>query len=261
MAMNLNMDQQKLDAGLLDAIYSRDESRVRSLLAAGADPNARPRPWANHVGVVIIGATNVAGKSAKIVQALLDAGADPNVFDENGVTPLHRAAGKSAEIVQALLASGADPEARDQYDSTPLHWAAGFGNVEAVHALLAVSADQNIRDDGGCTPLHLAAGNGLSIKVKAVEALLSAGADANLATNKGDTPLHFAASRGAGEAFQALLDGGSDPEARNAEGFRPEEVASAAVKDFLAARRASLEEKELLDGLPPGKAVSRSSAL
>ena len=73
------------------------------------------------------------------------------------VTPLHSAAaGKSAEIVQALLDADADPNARQSGGFRPLHAAAQNGDAEMTRALLARGADPTAATDDGRTPLSIA---------------------------------------------------------------------------------------------------------
>ena len=100
-----------------------------SLLAAGADPNARiVRPR--------FGPLNIT----------------------SGETPLHRAGhNKNPTVVEMLLAAGAEIEARDEYGETPLHRAAQWsGNPAVVELLLSAGADPNARDHNGDTPLKYA---------------------------------------------------------------------------------------------------------
>jgi ankyrin repeat protein len=69
---------------------------------------------------------------------LISTGAKANVFDNSGVTPLHRAVRtRSLPAVQALLNSGADPRAQNKSGSTPLHLAVqttGRGGSGSEHA-------------------------------------------------------------------------------------------------------------------------------
>ena len=107
---------------MFDAAKNGDESRVRSLLAAGADPNIRnredmsPLHWA------------ALKESDNVVKALLASDADPNVQIESGLTPLHYATGsplkdKNICVVKALLAAGADPSIPDNRGRLAKDWA------------------------------------------------------------------------------------------------------------------------------------------
>ena len=93
-----------------------------------------------------------------MVEMLLDKKAFANVFDCQGLTPMHMAAQYGhAEIVYALMNSGADINAKTNFRGlTPLHWAAFWGHIEAVDALLKNGADINARDHKGYTPLSWA---------------------------------------------------------------------------------------------------------
>ncbi|KUO85524.1 MAG: hypothetical protein AT711_06515, partial [Thermoproteus sp. CIS_19] len=88
-----------------------------------------------------------AGCSALEVEPLLNLGVDPNLRDEEGLTPLHRALMHnnpySAEVVDLLLSRGADPNVRGRDGNTPLHLAAEFNRVQAAALLLKHGADPN----------------------------------------------------------------------------------------------------------------------
>lgn len=167
--------------------------------------------------------------SQRIVQSLLAAGGNPNSLDDEGSTSLHHAeeigSAKAVRILLALICAGADPAARNTWGYTPLHHAAELGTAELVRALLA------------------------------------AGADTNVAGNDGWTPLHAAVSANIVEVAQALLDAGADSNAQDNDGRTPDDVACEEVKEFLDARRAFLEEKALIDCLPPARSSSRRAQL
>jgi ankyrin repeat protein len=81
-------------------------------------PRAQPLHYAADAN-----AGNSAAQAATIA-CLIGAGADPNVTDNSGVTPLHRAVRtRCAAAVEALLAGGAAPRGKNGSGSTPLHLA------------------------------------------------------------------------------------------------------------------------------------------
>jgi len=140
---------------LLQAAAAGECPRVRELLAAGADRNARdaegatPLMLAAHAGHL------------DVVRALIDAGADVNATDERGWGALAKAVYNPeldrgfADVVEALVGAGANPEAPIGYGIRPLMLAAGYGETAVVEALLKAGADVLARNDGGLTALMM----------------------------------------------------------------------------------------------------------
>lgn len=131
------------------------------------------------------------------IAALLSAGADPNVPDDRGNTPLHRASyGDCAECVSLLLRAGAQVSARNSKGVTPLH----LCDAVSIGVLLKAGADPQVRDEEGQTPLHS--------NRNPDPRLLAPGI--NVADKFGFTPLHRAALAGDHERIDWLLANGAD---------------------------------------------------
>ncbi len=142
------------DARLAGAAAAGDAERVRSLLAAGANPEATARhEAADHARrpALTLAAT---GGSLDVVVALLAAGANPNnpsTDDRQTALTVAARAGHAA-VIPALLAAGADPNARvrgkyGETGITPLMLAAQAGHTEAARALLEGGASVHARTD------------------------------------------------------------------------------------------------------------------
>lgn len=116
--------------------------KVRALLAAGADVNARERRY---------GKTALMGVSSPEVAAvLLAAGAAVDGLDRTGQTALFYAAmNGNVPMIEALLRAGANVNARSDSGGTALMEAASNGQPEAVRALLAAGADAKLKDGNG----------------------------------------------------------------------------------------------------------------
>jgi hypothetical protein len=139
-------------ANLFEAAGDGELERVKTLIAAGADVNAKESNFGKTALMIASDEGHV-----EVVKALLAARADVNAKDSNrrgGYTALMIASinGK-VEVVRLLLAAGADVNAKDNFGSTALMAASTDGQVEVVKALLAVGADVNAKDDRGYTAL------------------------------------------------------------------------------------------------------------
>lgn len=120
---------------LLDAAAAADVELVRSLLAAGADPNKQLRQRGCALALAAGAAVNVATApgvqrlgpapeeaTLATVRLLLEVGADPNGRGYLGAALYHAALIGHPEVVRALLAAGADPRGGAAQDTdTPLH--------------------------------------------------------------------------------------------------------------------------------------------
>ena len=116
------------------------------------------------------------------VKKLLAAGADPNarVDIDTGIervkdTPLYAAAGAGhLAVAEALIAAGADVDIEADDNWRPLHHAALNGQAKMVALLIRHKADMNHREAlQGQTPLHIASERG---DEKTVAVLIEAGA-------------------------------------------------------------------------------------
>ncbi|MFO1304814.1 MAG: ankyrin repeat domain-containing protein [Burkholderiales bacterium] len=96
-----------------------------------------------------------------LVRTLLDAGADPNAVDARGWSALAHATHNAEldrgfpDVAKALIDAGADIEAPIGYGIRPLMLAAGYGETAVVQLLLDAGADVLARNDGGLTALMM----------------------------------------------------------------------------------------------------------
>ncbi|MGH8080740.1 MAG: ankyrin repeat domain-containing protein [Lysobacter sp.] len=159
----------------------------------------------------------VADGDAARVRALVQAGADPNARGDRGVNLLQYAMlAQSPRGLQALLDSGADASRPGLGGSTAVHGAAIANDPQYLDILLAHRADPNAAHaETGETPLAEATGPRYQAQF---DALLKAGADPDRADRMGNTALHQAAKLNASGQVLALLKAGADPRARNRQG-------------------------------------------
>ena len=137
-------------AELALAAASGQVGRVRELVAAGVDPNARgdqgvtPLLWATRIG-------NTAGMAA-----LMRPGADPMLADDRTRTPLKMAVDdyEGTTQLEALIANGASVNSViPNRDESLLMRATKFGHPEQVRFLIQAGADVNWQDSVGNTAL------------------------------------------------------------------------------------------------------------
>ena len=130
---------------LHDAVRTGDLATLRSVVAAGENPN--PRDNAGRTALSFAVETG----NEQAVRMLLDAGASPDINDFLGRAPLHHAVGVTIGIARQLLAARADVDIRNSGGVTPLMQAAGAGRRDVVRLLLKAGARVDFRDYQGNT--------------------------------------------------------------------------------------------------------------
>ncbi len=151
------------------------------------------------------------------IAAFLAAGADPNFRAQwcGARTQLHKAVyqGRSARIIEQLVDAGGDVNARDGHGTSVLRTAVRIGNPEVVALLRAHGArDESITAEDGVQgePMRLCLAAAHD-DVKAIDRCLDAGLSVESAASAdGMSPLHSAAWRGCFRAVQRLVERGAD---------------------------------------------------
>lgn len=221
----------ELNIALLRAAGHNRDAEVISLLAKGADPNARAPKGSEAPGwtPLMLIATHRGAKPGTI-KAMQKAGADIDAADALGRTALmHAATLGRLPSAKLLLDCGAHVDKVDTTGDSALMTAAFLGYDEVVRLLLAHGANADMRNAYGQTALLSAArmanrnGNALAKRfypgyVRTVRALLANGAKPNLADANGHTPLMPAAYRGNTEIVVDLLKRHADVNARDNKG-------------------------------------------
>jgi ankyrin repeat protein len=197
------------DSPLIEAARIQDVDAVRSMLAEGADVNARQADestalhWAVH------------WEHQDTVELLIRAGADVNAANDLATTPLVMAsASGNGAIVEALLAAGADANAARASGETALMLAARTGSLLSVSALLAAGAEVNaVESTRGQSALMWASANA---HPDVVDALLDHGANVKARSSTGSQVFNMGGSRSAGSASSGIAleevpQGGSTP--------------------------------------------------
>ena len=158
----------------------------------------------------------------KDVRSLLAAGADVNARLGNGETALMFAASEDhLEIVKALLAAGANPNSiggtfhygpfvawMSALNRCNKHW------LEIFDAMLAAGVDLNPTSDIDFSPLGYAILRQQDPVM--IQSLVQRGANVNITDSKtGETPLMFAVRFSSREVVRALIDAGANVNAVN----------------------------------------------
>ena len=140
-----------LDKALFDAVGAGNISAASSLIAQGANINAKHPPW----GLTpLLIAPDV---SREMVRYLLEKGADVNAADREGITVLMRAVhSRDSGNVKEVLNFLPKLEAKGTWNNTALTYAVVQGNPEMVKALIDAGADLNTVRADGMTPFDIA---------------------------------------------------------------------------------------------------------
>ncbi|MBC8033240.1 MAG: ankyrin repeat domain-containing protein [Chitinophagaceae bacterium] len=131
---------------------------VKTLLAAGADPNLK-----NGKGITPLSSTTAPGRdNVKIAELLLQYKADIHVVDADGRTPLISACfNNSYDVASLLLKAGADVNRKDGVKRTAIMGAIKSGSPKLIKLLLAADADVNAVSQYGESPLFFALDAGI----------------------------------------------------------------------------------------------------
>jgi ankyrin repeat protein len=177
-----NGDRSDALSPLAEAARSQPVEVVRSLIAAGADPNrvgasADPKVYHPLCTAAWFG-------RAEVVGLLIHAGADDKTQCHEGSLMHTAVIGGSAALVELLIQRGHDVNAAQS--GPPLHLAP---SVEIATLLIKHGANAKLLDINGVTALHQARSDDL------IRYFISLGIDVNSQDKAGDTPLHYAARR------------------------------------------------------------------
>jgi uncharacterized protein len=191
-----------VEAGLADAVESRDASRIDAAFQATDNVNAQQADGATALHWAVL------HDDVALTARLLEAGADPSITNRYGIMPLALACmNGNAAMLRQLLTAGADPHVRLGGKETLLMLAARTGRPAAIDVLLEAGADVDARERRQQTAIMWAAAEGHSA---VVEQLIAAGADFRTPLDSGFTPLFFAVREGRTDTALALLRHGLD---------------------------------------------------
>ena len=211
---------------LHDAALWGDSDEVESLLAGGADVDARRADGKTALHLAVEKGYD------SVAQLLIAEGADIEAKTLYDNTPLLCTLDfLQADTAGLLLAQGTDPNAINSMGDTGLHYTTHDRLKEVVEQLIAGGLDVNVRNDANDTPLYCAARDGAT---GIVELLLTKGADVNAAKHDGRTALHVAASHNHKETVELLITCDADVNAKTKEGNTPLYYALMAGRDDIA---------------------------
>lgn len=159
--------------------------------------------------------TAVFRGNAQNAESLLAAGVSPNFRNGDGQTLLSIAMQfKRLEVIKLLLLHGADPNGalngpRD--NRTPLQYAAQNGDLGLAAALIQAHADVDAKGPSGLTAVHFAIGQeeGDAVHLDMLHVLLDGGADPNARDAYGASPMDRATLHGSTDAVAILLAHGA----------------------------------------------------
>ncbi|KQZ16897.1 hypothetical protein ASD50_09720 [Mesorhizobium sp. Root552] len=198
---------QEDKAMLIEAVTGKDLPRIREIISAGAELEARDPQGRT----ALLLATHA--NAVEIAKALIAAGADVNAKDAIKDTPfLYAGAEGRTEILEAILATGkANLKDTNRYGGTALIPASHHGHPDAVRILLGTDIDIDHVNNLGWTALIEAVilGDGGPVYQEIVGLLVDAGAG-NIPDREGVSPLDHARRNGFSE-LAARIEAGPRP--------------------------------------------------
>ncbi len=206
------------DKALIEAAELGELDKVKSLVAKGANVNARD----DRLGATVLMRTAYFLTSLKALFYLESKGV--NVYEKNdkginvqvkeGKDCIDKDLGNEdishlwhLDVVKYLVSQGADINAMDTYGKTALMYAAQKGQLSIVKYLIAQGADVNHKDSNGATALTDAAQFG---NLEVVKYLVSKGANVNDKRDNGQSALMEAVQSKNVELVKYLVSKGAN---------------------------------------------------
>ncbi len=215
-------------ANLLRAVESGNAASLKKLLKNVKDVNAPATPN----GDSLLGAA-IKAQKASAVKTLLAAGADVNAKCPDGKSMLHVAAGLAdTSIVRLLIQAGADLQAISGNGAYPIHEAVWSNQPAVLRLLLPYYKDVNYSPFGGGNgfPVSMA----LHRKGTALlEEFLNVGINVNDSRFAADPLLTQAVKAGDAQKVRLLLDAGADRNATDAQGKKAIDYAADNIRPIL----------------------------
>lgn len=146
------------------------------------------------------------GKSAYVVEKLIDLGADPEISIHNELyTPAHYASFYNRlDVLDVLAKKKACIDFSDENGRTPLSHAAELGYVSMMNKLIGLGANINSSSSSGRTPLYISAE---SDKTSVAETLIGHNAKLNIPNKYGCIPINTAVRLSNTAVAKVILQG------------------------------------------------------
>jgi ankyrin repeat protein len=180
--------------GLHQAAWRGDVARMKALIAAGADLEARDSRGRTPLHV----ATHARQREAILALAKSGAGLDRLEDDRYDAVTIASVADDTPTLSLLLSLGASARQTTSRYDGTALIAAAHLGHDEVVRRLIAAGAPLDHVNNLHWTALieSIVLGDGGPRHQRTLAALVDAGANAQLADRQGNTPLQLAKVRG-----------------------------------------------------------------
>jgi ankyrin repeat protein len=193
--------------GLHQAAWRGDTARLKALIAAGADLDARDGLGRTPLHV----ATYARQREAIVALAKAGAKLDRLEDDRYDAVTIAAVADDVPTLAVLLLLGASAGQTTSRYDGTALIAAAHLGHDEVVRRLIAAGAPLDHVNNLHWTALieSIVLGDGGPRHQRTLVALVDAGANLQLADRQGNTPLQLAKARGYNAMVEKLKASGA----------------------------------------------------